>query len=336
MNKAVLGWMKPETSMEAKMAKWRLSNFRHVLRSLCSLQKKIMLKKLEGNRKKGSPNIRWTDSIKGAIGMSSQELSRDIEDRMLGISLFHRVDGMGAINAHKTNTPNLMYFMDWVMSFFKNEVKVFRKWYKVWNISYIRNRKTQNSEATPCLLRPRLSFQVWPSQESTEPTTQTWVLESLGRHRDKWRRAPGSACAGPRRLFRPWKVTLSPDIPKVQTHRKLGPVCCSGMRVFSVDWEVSRYLRVMGSGPSGDWSPWQWNRYRGKRVKRLRTCLWALWGTGELMTQVDVVTLPLSPSLYYLVMILPSKKRQLPRALSFFLSLFFYISIKIFKKIITF
>ena len=78
------------------MTKWRLSNFGYILRSLCSLQKRIMLNKLEGSKKKGSPNMRWTDSMKGGIGMSPQELSRDIEDRMLGTSLFHRVDGNGS------------------------------------------------------------------------------------------------------------------------------------------------------------------------------------------------------------------------------------------------
>lgn len=44
-----------------------------------------MLEKIEGSRKRGRPNVRWIDSLKEAIGMSLQELSRAV-DRTLGTS----------------------------------------------------------------------------------------------------------------------------------------------------------------------------------------------------------------------------------------------------------
>ena len=50
-----------------------------------------MLGKVEGSRKRGRPNMRWIDSIKEAIGMSLQKLSRAVEDRRLWTSLIHRV-----------------------------------------------------------------------------------------------------------------------------------------------------------------------------------------------------------------------------------------------------
>lgn len=49
----------------------------------CSLDKTIILGKTGGSRKGGRPSMKWIDSIKEAIGMSLQELSRAIQDRNL-------------------------------------------------------------------------------------------------------------------------------------------------------------------------------------------------------------------------------------------------------------
>lgn len=47
-----------------------------------------VLGKMDSSRKRGSPNKRWTDSIKAAIGMS---LNRAAEDGTLWPALIHRV-----------------------------------------------------------------------------------------------------------------------------------------------------------------------------------------------------------------------------------------------------
>ena len=64
MNKWVLHQIKPEFSLEAKMMKLRLSYFGHILRRQDSLEKTIMLGKVEGKRKREIPNMRLTDSMK--------------------------------------------------------------------------------------------------------------------------------------------------------------------------------------------------------------------------------------------------------------------------------
>ena len=69
------------------MTKLKLSYLRHIMRRQGSLEKMIILEKIEGSRKRGRPNIRWIDSIKEAIGMNLQELSWTTEDRTLCISL---------------------------------------------------------------------------------------------------------------------------------------------------------------------------------------------------------------------------------------------------------
>ena len=73
------------------MIKLRLSYFGHIMKTQDYLEKTIMLGKVEGSRKRGRSNLRWTHSIKEATGTSLQELSKADEDRTLGTPLTHRV-----------------------------------------------------------------------------------------------------------------------------------------------------------------------------------------------------------------------------------------------------
>ena len=85
-NKWVLEQIKPELLREAEMIKLRLSYCERIMRRQDSLEKTIMPGKVEDSRERGRPNLRWIDSIKEAIGMSLQELSRT-----LWTSLIHRI-----------------------------------------------------------------------------------------------------------------------------------------------------------------------------------------------------------------------------------------------------
>ena len=63
------------------MLKLRLSYFGDIMRRQDSLEKTIMLGKVEGRMKRGPLNMRCFDSLKEAAGFSLQELSRAVEDR---------------------------------------------------------------------------------------------------------------------------------------------------------------------------------------------------------------------------------------------------------------
>ena len=67
-NKLVLDQVKPELSLEAKMLRLRLSCFGHIRTRQDSLEKTTMLGKVEGSRKRGRPNTRWTGSLKEPTG----------------------------------------------------------------------------------------------------------------------------------------------------------------------------------------------------------------------------------------------------------------------------
>lgn len=55
------------------MTKLKLSCFGHIVRRQSSLEKTLMLVKIEGSKRRGKPNVGWTDSIKEVMGMSLQD-----------------------------------------------------------------------------------------------------------------------------------------------------------------------------------------------------------------------------------------------------------------------
>ena len=66
-NKWALGQIKPETSLEAKMTRTKLTYFQHIVRRQGSLEKDNCAVKIESSRKRGRPNMRWIGSTE-AIG----------------------------------------------------------------------------------------------------------------------------------------------------------------------------------------------------------------------------------------------------------------------------
>ena len=52
-DKWVLQQIKPETFLDTKVTEWKLSYFRHIMRKQGFLQKTIILRKIEGSRKRG-------------------------------------------------------------------------------------------------------------------------------------------------------------------------------------------------------------------------------------------------------------------------------------------
>lgn len=53
------------------------------------MEKTIILRKIEGSKKRGIINRRWIDSITEAIGMHLQELERAVEDRIGLLDITH-------------------------------------------------------------------------------------------------------------------------------------------------------------------------------------------------------------------------------------------------------
>ena len=69
--------MNPEYSLEALMLKLKLQYFGHVMRRADSLEKTLMLGKIEGRRRRGRQRMRWLDGITNSTDMSLKVIDRE-------------------------------------------------------------------------------------------------------------------------------------------------------------------------------------------------------------------------------------------------------------------
>ena len=77
-NQSILKDISPEYSLEDLMLKLKLQYFGHLMRRTDSLEKILMLGKIEGGRRRGWQRMRWLDSITYSVG-KLRELVMDRE-----------------------------------------------------------------------------------------------------------------------------------------------------------------------------------------------------------------------------------------------------------------
>ena len=73
-NQSIWKEISPESSLEGLMLKLKLQFFGHLMRTTDSLEKTLMLRKIEGKRRRGQQRMRWLDCITGSIDMSLSNL----------------------------------------------------------------------------------------------------------------------------------------------------------------------------------------------------------------------------------------------------------------------
>ena len=79
-NQSILKKIKPEDSLEELMLKMKLQYFGPLMRGADSLEKTLMLEKIEG-RRSGRQRIRWLDVITISMDMSLNRLQEMVKDR---------------------------------------------------------------------------------------------------------------------------------------------------------------------------------------------------------------------------------------------------------------